>query len=196
MSASWQSGFMLVTGTIAIESPNGQEATNVHICLHLKGPTQETEVPKRVYISRGIPFFIEFLCDIATKWTLRCSDLSHYAAESCFSLISWVIARQPVPTGLFFSTNQMNAASHPGSTLHQEFRRKFRLEDITRGFRDTFPVSKCGTYVAKVMFTKWETIGALPGIFPLYPLNASFGSVRATGRYILAPDQFQLGRNE
>jgi len=32
---------------------------------------------------------------------------------------------------------------------------------------DTFPVSKYGIYVAKVMFTKWETMSALPGSFPL-----------------------------
>jgi hypothetical protein len=42
---------------------------------------------------------------------------------------------------------------------------KFRLEDIARRFPDTFPVSECGTQVAKVMFTKWETKGALR--FPL-----------------------------
>jgi hypothetical protein len=42
---------------------------------------------------------------------------------------------------------------------------KFRLEDIARLFPDTFPVSESGAQVAKVMFTNWETKGALR--FPL-----------------------------
>jgi hypothetical protein len=51
----------------------------------------------------------------------------------------------------------MTAATQPGSNASSKpFRRKFRLEDIACGFPDTFPVSECGTQVAKVMFTKWE----------------------------------------
>jgi hypothetical protein len=77
----------------------------------------------------------------------------------------------------------MNAASHSRTNASSRFQRKFRLEYIASGFRIPFPVSKCGTYVAKVMFTKWETMSALPGMFPLYPLNVSFGSVRATDQF-------------
>jgi hypothetical protein len=39
--------FHVGNATAAIESPNEPEATNVHICLHLKGPTKETEVLNR-----------------------------------------------------------------------------------------------------------------------------------------------------
>jgi hypothetical protein len=181
--------FHVGNARVAIESPNDRKETIIDICLHLKGPSQETGKPKRAYISRGIPFFIELLCDIATNWTLAELRLSHYASEAAFCLTLWGHSTPASAYRPFLPTNQMNAASHPRVDASPRFRSKSRLEDIARGFPDTFPVSKCGTYVAKVMFTRWETMNALPGIFPLYPLNVSFGSVRATG-------EFQLGRNQ
>jgi hypothetical protein len=86
-------------------------------------------------------------------------------------------------------TNPMNAASHPRIDASSRFQRRFRLEDIASGFRILSRFRNVAPIVAKVMFTKWETMTALPRMFPLYPLNVSFGSVRAA-------DQFQLGRNQ
>jgi hypothetical protein len=159
---------MLVTDTNAIESPNSQAATNFYICLHSKGPTQETVPQNEFYIPCGIPFSIEFLCDIATKWTLAVLCLSHYAAESCFALISWGHSASASAYRPFLRDDHNERRFPARIPCFIKVPEEIPAGRIARGFLDTVPVSNmrhsCGQSNVYQVGNKWGITGELPAL--------------------------------